>query len=281
MLGPVVLPCLLLLGAAPTTPAPPVTRTLAVFSLEPKVGVPKPVADLLSETLVAELRSSKAFARVVSPREIAVLMPAEQQKFLIQCASDQCGMVDEDLAGVLGVSHLLVGSLGRLGTSYLLNLRILELRTSVAVATVAERIKGQTDEALLDAMGPAVHKLLVDGGWAPEPQAPKDVVAAPSPAAEPTSAERSSPLKLARLGLRVLGGVGLVVGAVALLGGLTAAATAGTSVLAVRVPRSDHYVPQLQAAFAVGSVSALVSLALTVAFAGLGVTLLAASAAPL
>ena len=124
--------------------------SVAVFRLEPKHGVPPGAADLLTDTLLNEVRGSGAFSRVVSPAEIAVLMAPEQQQFLVRCASDECALVDNELAGALGVSHILVGNLGKLGNSYLLNLRLLDVQSSVLLASLSERAKGDTEEALLD-----------------------------------------------------------------------------------------------------------------------------------
>ncbi len=166
-------------AAAPPAPARAVKPSVAVFRLEPKHGVPPGAADLLTDTLLNEVRGSGAFSRVVSPAEIAVLMAPEQQQFLVRCASDECALVDNELAGALGVSHILVGNLGKLGNSYLLNLRLLDVQSSVLLASLSERAKGDTEEALLDLVRPASLKLLKEGGLVREP--PKAPAAAESP----------------------------------------------------------------------------------------------------
>ncbi len=163
-------------AAAPPAPVRAVKPSVAVFRLEPKHGVPPGAADLLTDTLLNEVRGSGAFSRVVSPAEIAVLMAPEQQQFLVRCASDECALVDNELAGALGVSHILVGNLGKLGNSYLLNLRLLDVQSSVLLASLSERAKGDTEEALLDLVRPASLKLLKEGGLVREP--PKAPVAA-------------------------------------------------------------------------------------------------------
>ena len=79
------------------------SASVAVFPLTALVGVADPAAQLLSETLVQEVRNARAFSQVMSPREIATIMPADQQKFLMRCAAESCTVVDNELAGALGV----------------------------------------------------------------------------------------------------------------------------------------------------------------------------------
>ncbi|MEW5851050.1 MAG: hypothetical protein AB2A00_19845 [Myxococcota bacterium] len=197
------------------------TPTLAVLPLEAKLGVPPQAAELLTDNLLTEVRNTRIFGRVVGPQEIATLMPAEQQSFLIKCASDECALVDQELAGALGVSHLIVGNLGKLGSSYLINMRMLELKTSTVLATLSERVRGESPELLLDALRPSLTKLLVDSGFIKPQNAPAPAAAAipGAPATTSTTApESSTPSRLPIL--RAVGGVGLLVAAVPALGAL-------------------------------------------------------------
>ncbi|MEW5847776.1 MAG: hypothetical protein AB2A00_03140 [Myxococcota bacterium] len=168
---------MVLLGAAAPSRADEQKASLAVFPLEAKVNVPAPVAELLTEALVAEMRAANVFTRVVTPQDIAALMPPEQQKFLMRCASDECALVDQDMAGALGVTHLLVGNMGKLGSSYLLNLRMLEVASSKVVATLSQRFKGKDEEALLDALHPAAEKMIAQARLAPLAPTPPPVPA--------------------------------------------------------------------------------------------------------
>ncbi|MEW5854929.1 MAG: hypothetical protein AB2A00_39500 [Myxococcota bacterium] len=169
-------------AAGSQAPDPATSHSLAVFPLEAKMGVPAQAADLITDNLVAEIRGARAFFRVVTPGEIAQLMPPEQQKFLMRCASDECVLVDQEMAGALGVSHLLVGNVGKLGNSHLINLRLIELRTSTVLATLSERVKSDNVEQLLDVLKPVVRRLLVDGGMV-APEAPATTEGGPSVAA--------------------------------------------------------------------------------------------------
>ena len=123
---------------------------------------------------MAQLRKAGAFSRVVAPADIAALMAPEQQKFLMRCASDECAVVDNELAGALGVTHILVGNLGRLGNTYLLNLRLLDARSSVLVASLSNRTRSETEDALLDMVQPALQDLLQQSGLGPPAPTPAD-----------------------------------------------------------------------------------------------------------
>ncbi|MEW5855657.1 MAG: hypothetical protein AB2A00_43180, partial [Myxococcota bacterium] len=147
-------------GATPTVGA----RSVAVFPLEPLVGISAPAADLISENLVEEVRRRAVFQKVVAPREIALLMPPPQRKQLITCMKDECGLVDTEVAGALGVTHILAGTVGRLGETYLLNLKLLELRTGLTVASLSQQNRGTGEDVLLRAIPPALDKLFGDAG---------------------------------------------------------------------------------------------------------------------
>lgn len=145
--------------AAPVLPARP---SVAVFRLEAK-GVPSSVADLSTEKVVLELRQCRAFDRVASPSEVAVLLPPEQQRELVACANDRCAVVDREIAGALGVTHIAVGSVGRMGGSFVVSLKLLELQSAQEVATVMHTTDGTDESALLDSARWAVFEL-VDRG---------------------------------------------------------------------------------------------------------------------
>ena len=74
-------------AAAPPAPARAVKPSVAVFRLEPKHGVPPGAADLLTDTLLNEVRGSGAFSRVVSPTEIEALITLEQTRQLMNCSA--------------------------------------------------------------------------------------------------------------------------------------------------------------------------------------------------
>lgn len=180
MLGALLALNMLTVANPPAVGVQPPARSVAVFPLTALVGVGEPAAALLSESLVQQVRDAGAFSQVLSPREIASIMPPEQQKFLMLCASESCTVVDNELAGALGVSHIMAGTVGRLGDTYVLNLKLLEVDTALTLGSAQQVIQGTNEGALLKVMNVAVQDVLRSASMAP-PQAvqvkqtPKDV----------------------------------------------------------------------------------------------------------
>ncbi len=159
-------------AAAPAAAAGRPAISVAVFPLSALVGVGDPAAQLLSESLLQEVRNARAFSQVLSPREIATIMPADQQKFLMRCAAEACTVVDNELAGALGVTHIIAGTVGRLGDMYVLNLKLLEVRTSLTLGSAQQVAQGQDEGVLLKVMPQAVKDVLREAGMTPQAARP-------------------------------------------------------------------------------------------------------------
>jgi TolB-like protein len=142
---------------APRPAAAPAVTSVAVFNLETQAGLTDGVAKLMTEHVAALLRESSAFGRVVASADLASLVDLERQKQMANCANDSCMA---ELAGALGVDFLVTGSIGKLGDSYLLNIKLLDVKRAVTKGSVSERFTGKSEEALLDGVQPAVFKLL-------------------------------------------------------------------------------------------------------------------------
>ncbi|MEW5850153.1 MAG: hypothetical protein AB2A00_15300 [Myxococcota bacterium] len=202
---------------APATPPVPVeTRpSVAVLELQAKQGVSADTATLLTANLVTLLRAQGRFSKVVSSSEIETLLGFEQQKQLLACDSSSCMA---ELAGALGVDYVVSGTLGRLGDQWLLNLTLLNTRTTQAEGSVSMPVAGNNEAALLKAMETVPAQLLqgsrVPGG-----------VAAPQPA--PTTS--AAPAEEGGGGM--LGNVLKGVGALGLGGAALAAVVGGAGAL--------------------------------------------------
>lgn len=155
-----------LVGALALCAVADVGPTVAVLPLEAKTGVEPSTADVVSDNLLDQMRRSHAFSRVVSAKEIEALMGLEQKKQLLSCSSESCMA---ELAGALGVDFLMQGSLARLGATFVFNAKLLNVRTGVAASSVSHRLKGTSEETLLDGVGPAVVQLIREAGLKPGP----------------------------------------------------------------------------------------------------------------
>lgn len=208
--------------------------SIAVFSLEADLGVATGLAKLLSDQVTLTVRKSEAFSRVVSAREIDALIGFERQKQLVACDSQSCMA---EVAGSLGVDFILVGSVARVGKSYVLNMKVLDVRRAVQTAAVFERQDGESEEVLLDRTYPAVRQLLTEAGFAHTmPVTPAKDGAYGSGAGEPgtTASPARWPLPVAGTG-----GAVAVVGGLALLAGM--ATTLLTSAALLIYPKTSAF----------------------------------------
>jgi len=198
--------------------------TVAVFALAPEHGVAEGIARLLSEQLTQKVRQSAAFARVVSAQEVEALLGFERQKQMMNC--DAAGCMAE-IAGSLGVDFLMVGSVGKIGESFLINVKLLNVKLGLPAASVSERMRGTSEEALLDSVAPCVRALLGEAHLA---HALKDDPA--DPPASPDSLAR--PVVLLGAAISGLAGGAL----------LPAGAAMAAAALAVLIVPANVFVPQ-------------------------------------
>jgi len=218
-------------GAAPS---------VAVLTLEHKQGVSADVAELLTENLSATVRETRRFSRVIGTKDIEQVLGFERQKQLLNCESSSCMA---ELAGALGVDYIISGTLGQLGSTWLFNAMLFNTRTGDTEGKVSRKIKGQTEEVLLEAVDAIVADLLRDskvskpGAAAlPAPAPAPAPVAAPAvavatetppastpaetPAATPTATTTSSSGGMAAKALMAAGGATLAATLIPVLMGL-------------------------------------------------------------
>src|SRR5512133_3884096 len=158
--------CLL---AAALAAAPPKLAVLQVVNGE---GVPSSTAAAITEAVVAEVRRQSK-AEVITQREIASILSLEKQKAMLGCETDACMA---ELGGALGADRLVAGDMAKLGESFLLHLRVVDVK-KVRVAVQADRrLRGGTIDDVLDVL-PAMVKELFPG----TPAAPPPALAAPLP----------------------------------------------------------------------------------------------------
>jgi hypothetical protein len=183
------------------------------------------------------------------------LMSSEAQRQAVSCDSTGCM---QELADTLNADLIITGSVGKVGTSYLLNAKMLDAKAAVVRSSVGERYRGGTDEELLDHVEESVW-LLLERAHLPHvlkkptetapPSAPTPSPAAASPSPGPAQTSRAlaqpseeegrggpNPVGLALAGV---GGAGVLFGALlfpvlavaayALLGAVTLLALGGPS----------------------------------------------------
>ncbi|HEY3447900.1 MAG TPA: PEGA domain-containing protein [Myxococcales bacterium] len=119
------------LGAAPASAAePPHPKRLALTELKPG-GLKPDLVRTLTDVLLEALRARSGM-RVMGRSEVELILEHEGQKQLMGCTDDSC---EANLAAALKADLLCNGSLGLVGTTYLVNLSL----TDVATARVTAR----------------------------------------------------------------------------------------------------------------------------------------------
>lgn len=167
--------CLLaaVLAAAPSK--------LAVLQVAAGEGVPPSTAAAITEAVVGEVRKQSR-AEVITQREIASILSLENQKAMLGCQTDACMA---ELGGALGTDRLVAGDLAKLGESFLLHLRVVDVKKVRVVAQADRRLRGGTIDDVLDVLPAMVAEIFAPGA----PQA----AVIPPPVAPPPGASAAVP----------------------------------------------------------------------------------------
>jgi TolB-like protein len=107
------------------------------------VNVEKSVASFYSDHLAQQLQQqAQGGLQVVTSSEIATLLGFERQRQLMGC-SDEVGSCMAELANALGVDGIVTGSVGRFGSTFQVNLKVVASRDGSSLAIFS----GSSDEA--------------------------------------------------------------------------------------------------------------------------------------
>jgi TolB-like protein len=172
-----------LAGAAPQAARKP---RIAVMEMRP-LGTEAVKAELLSEVALTEA-SHVAGLEVIGRSDIAGIIGFEKEKAMLGCG-EELACIGE-VSGALGVDYLLLGSLGRLGTLYRVDLKLVDARKARVLARAGESVSGE-EEKLVATVQRAVRELLAPIAPGRDPGAE---AAAPAPAAKaPAAVAAASP----------------------------------------------------------------------------------------
>ncbi|MCK5690796.1 hypothetical protein KAI87_16060 [Myxococcota bacterium] len=156
------------LSAAETQPqtaekakTPKLSRLL-VLELS-STGVDANTAKALTEVLTQTLRQALPDVAVMGQSEINSMLLLEKERDLLGCASDIACLAE--IGGALGADHLIVGSVGKIGTLYLLNIKLLDSATATTVGHVSAEVT-QREELLVEATRQWATKLVKPKEWA-------------------------------------------------------------------------------------------------------------------
>lgn len=120
---------------------------LRTIEVAPDIGA-------LVTSLVVERMSAEPSLSVVAADELKRLVELEGERQGLGCDTDSCL---GEIAGAMGARFVVFGDLGRLGSTYLLNLRAYDSTTATVIAR--EHVEAPTLDALRPALARALDRL--------------------------------------------------------------------------------------------------------------------------
>ena len=128
--------------------------TAAVMELEAKEGVSPGVAFMLSDYLRSQLVNTAKFTIVT--RENMEQILKEQQFQMAGCASNECIVQAGQL---LGVRKMLTGAVGKIGNTYLINLKIIDVQSGQIEKAETEECASCEEDSLLISLRNIANKI--------------------------------------------------------------------------------------------------------------------------
>ncbi|OGJ90454.1 MAG: hypothetical protein A2268_03020 [Candidatus Raymondbacteria bacterium RifOxyA12_full_50_37] len=133
----------------------PEQNTLAVSELDAK-GITKDDAQILTDKLRSGLVQTSGYT---------VLERGKMDEILKEQGFQQSGACSESdcfvqMGQILGVTHMVTGSIGKIGGMYSINVRLIAVSTGKIVRDVTEEYKGNIEDLLGTEMNVVVKKLM-------------------------------------------------------------------------------------------------------------------------
>lgn len=135
-----------------SAPAPPLK--IATLQLEGS-GLPEGMAASATVLVPTEVRRARPDARVISSEDVRSLLSHQKNRLVLGCGADAACLAD--LGGLLGVDEIVAGRLGRLGETWVLELRRLDVKQARNLASVTRAVGSA--EALVGAVRSAAVEL--------------------------------------------------------------------------------------------------------------------------
>jgi TolB-like protein len=119
---------------------------------------------VLTDKLCSEIIKTRKFSVMERERMNEILKEQGFQQSGV-CSSDECA---ERAGKIIGVSRMVAGSVGRVGESYLVTLRMIDVATGKIVRSVDETIKGSIETVLESGMASIAQKLVMARDMGPK-----------------------------------------------------------------------------------------------------------------
>lgn len=129
-----VLALALALAAAPEA----AQHKIAVLRLEAS-GVAPELAESATALLPTEVRRLRPGSRVFSSEDVRALLTHQKDRLMLGCGADAACMAE--LGGALGADEIVAGRLGRLGETYVLELRRVEVAQARSLGSATRTVR--------------------------------------------------------------------------------------------------------------------------------------------
>lgn len=134
------------------------TPMVAVMPLALGPGVDSGASQVISEALSDELlRTGKA--RIMERSQMEAILREQGFQQSGACDANECAV---EVGKLLSIDRMVVGSLGRLGGSYSLSVRLVDVQTGEVLGSSRRMQRGEIDEVVAK-MLPALARELADG----------------------------------------------------------------------------------------------------------------------
>jgi len=132
------------------------------------------ILPILTEVLTSQIANLGKY-EVVSGQDIEAMMGFEKQKDIVGCMDSACLA---EIGGALGVDRLISSNIGKVGSTFVVNIKLMNIREAKTEGRHYEMVKGELDQ-VITAIQKAVNKLL-GGGEVAAPVSQAAASAAPA-----------------------------------------------------------------------------------------------------
>jgi len=130
-------------------------KKLAVPAMRVRKG-DEELGKILTEVMTSEASRAENVS-VISSSDVDAMLGLEKQKEILGCSDDVMCMAQ--IGGALGVDAILVGDVGKVGSTFVLSIKLIDTRSSKVMARTYDRVKGEPD-VLIDMVRLLIGKIV-------------------------------------------------------------------------------------------------------------------------
>ena len=119
------------------------------------MGVSEQDARVLTTRLGTHLVQSGIY-RVIERGEMQQIL-VEQDFQLTGCTTNECAV---EIGQLIGARQMLAGTFGKLGSTYTIDMRIIDVETGGILRTTSFDIRGEIDRVLTEGLAEAVRRII-------------------------------------------------------------------------------------------------------------------------